>query len=259
MSDQRSQLGEFLGQRLWFKATVERFSHKKIPAGGFSPVLFLLDVQLSDKKGKSISAKVADHVWVFANKEVFKVGKELFEGDEISFSAVVDTYSIKRQDIVDKRNNVQQAVNLNNKQIFQDYRENYVDWKDDWQKVAQRNQAIKQQFQEGQIDRKTMQQLEQANIDQYKNRQPNGVAVKKEEEANKQQAKIDQQALKYIDYQLVDLRQVKFIKQRRLRKGWIRKQIMEKDQSNRKFTKYLAARSFAYKDGIAYDEFINKK
>lgn len=259
MSDQRSALEKYMNQRVWFSATFERFSHKKIPAGGYSPVLLLLDVQVADQKGRIMDPDVADHVWVAASKEVFKLGKELFAGDQIVFSALVKTYSIKRRDVADKRINVEQQAQQKNHELFQDYRENYLDWKDDWQIVAQKNQELKQKFQQGKIDRKMMQQLERENIDHYKNSQPNGVAVKDKEQANLQWANSRRNSLKYIDYQLEDLRHVRFLKQRRLHRGWVRKQVTEKDQANRRFTKYLSARSFAYHNGVSYDEFQNNK
>lgn len=102
MADQRTKLAKYFNQRVWFSATFEKFTHKKIRAGGFSPVLLLVDLQLTDKKGKTVEPDIADHVWVAANKEVFKLGKELFDGDEIVFSAVVKTYGIKRNDVQTK-------------------------------------------------------------------------------------------------------------------------------------------------------------
>lgn len=259
MADQRTKLAKYFNQRVWFSATFEKFTHKKIRAGGFSPVLLLVDLQLTDKKGKTVEPDIADHVWVAANKEVFKLGKELFDGDEIVFSAVVKTYGIKRNDVADKRANIAQKVDQTNHQIFQDYREDYLDWKDDWQQVASRNKELKQEFQQGKIDRKTMQQLEQENITQYKNSQPDGVAVKNRGEANQERADAQRKSLKFVDYQLEDLKDVRFLKQRRLHRGWVRKQISVKDQTNTKYTKYLAARSFAYHDGISFDQFENNK
>lgn len=258
MSDQRAHLGKFINQRIEFKATVGEFTHKKIRGGGKGPVLLLLDLEQVDKKGRTIQSNLADHVWVNANKSVFSLGKELFPGDEIGFSGLVKTYSIHRDDVLDRRKNIIDAAKNQNQRMFSDYREQYVDWKDNWQSVLEQNKSVKKQLHDGLIDRSTMQQMEQQNIEAYKNLEPNGVVVKKIETSNLAAAEKRKHAQKLVDYQIEDLADVKFLKQKRLHKGWVRKNIKVKDRQNIRFTKYLAARSFAYRDGVPYDVFDNK-
>ena len=218
----------------------------------------LKDIQEIDKKGHIVDPDIADHAWVNASKEVFKIGKEMLPGDEVMFSAIVTPYGITRRDVLDKRDNVVQAANQENKQIFNDYREEYLDWKDSWQNVLQANQAAKQQLQKGLIDRQAFQKIEQQNIETYKSAQPNGVQVKKDESNNLAAANKKRNSYKLVDYQLEDLQQVSFKKERRVVRGWQRLSISTDDVQKIKFTKYLAARSFAYRDGVPFDIFDNK-
>lgn len=259
MSDQRVKLANKINQRLWFSATIGKFTHKKIRGGGKGPVLLLLDLNETDKKGHITDPDLADHVWVNADKNIFDLGSELFPDDEIMFSAVVKTYGIVRHDVLQKREEIVSAANSKNKEIFGNYREDYLDWKDTWQNVLQANAEAKRKLQKGEIDRRTYQEIERQNIQQYKASQPNGVAVKNSELSNSKQAQHDKKLNKLIDYQLEDLQNVRFIKQKRLRHGWTRLKITKKDQQKIKFTKYLAARSYAYSNNVSYDVFDNKK
>lgn len=258
MSDQRFKLANKVNQRLIFSATVGEFTHKKIRGGGKGPVLLLKDLDLVDSKGKVIESDLADHVWVNANKNVFSIGKEIMPNDELMFSAVVKTYGITRNDVINKRDNIINQAKSKNQSLFSDYREDYLDWKDDWQNVLAENQTAKKRFQAGEIDRQTLKQIESDNINAYKQAQPDGVAVKSKKTQNQRIAQRKKKSVKLVDYQLEDLQNVKFLKERRLHHGWTRLKTSENDFQKIKFTKYLAARSFAYRDGVPFDVFDNK-
>ncbi|MQS88592.1 hypothetical protein [Companilactobacillus mishanensis] len=259
MSDQRVNLASKVGQRLWFSGTVGEFTHKRTKGGGKGPVLLLKDIDEVDKKGRTINPDVTDHVWVNANKSVFGIGKEVMPDDILMFTAIVKPYGIVRDDVINKRDAVVEAAKESNANIFSNYREDYLDWKDSWQNVLEANNQAKQQMQQGVIDRKTFQQIEKNNIDAYKSAQPNGVAVKEKENFNKNKAQAKKKSLKLVDFELEDLQDVKFLKEKRLYHGWTRLKISKDDISRIKFTKFLAARSFAYRDGKSFDEFENYK
>ncbi|AKP66641.1 hypothetical protein [Companilactobacillus ginsenosidimutans] len=259
MSNQRTNLAKKVGQRIWFSATVGEFTHKRTKGGGKGPVLLLKDIDETDKKGRVINPDVTDHVWVNANKSVFSLGKEILPNDVLLFTAVVRPYGIVRDDVINKRDAVIAEAKEKNQDMFSDYREDYLDWKDSWQDVLQENKDARQQMQQGVIDRKTYQQIEKNNIESYKKSQPNGVAVKENETKIVQSAQNQRKSMKLVDYELEDLQDVKFLKEKRLYHGWTRLKISKDDMNRIKFTKYLAARSFAYRDGVPFDAFDNKK
>lgn len=258
MSNQRIKLSKKVGQRSLFAGTVKEFTHKKIRGGGKGPVLLLTDIEEVDKRGKAIETDLTDHVWINATGEVFALGQEMFPGDTIMFSAIVKPYSITRKDVLNKRQGVINQAREKNQRTFANYREDYLDWKDDWQNVVQANQAARQQMQQGKIDRATFQSIEQQNIQNYKDSQPNGVAVKNKEINAQAQAQRTARSYKLVDYEFDKINQVKFINQRRLHQGWQRLKFSKKDIKNIHFTKYLAARSFAYRDGVPFDVFDKK-
>lgn len=259
MAIQRSKLANKLGQRLLFSATVGEFTHKRIKAGGKKPVYLLKDLSIVNKAGQIIESDLADHVWVEANEDFFKLEHELMPEDVIMFMATVGTYGIKQSDVIAQRDEIGQAAQKQKQQTFQNYREDYLDWKDEWQNVLQANQRAKKDFHKGLIDRRQLQTIESKNINTYRNDEPNGVRTKQQETDIIKQAKRQQHKHKLIDYQLLEISQIKFVKEKRLHQGWQRLKVSTKDFKNQKFLNYLAARSFAYRDQVPYDVFARKK
>lgn len=130
MSQQRSRLAKYVNQRQWYRATFNVIKHDKQN----QPQVLLTDIypvyangrkiplrskiNLTNTKGQQIAA---DHVWTSLNSAFLKAPCELLMGDLLQFSAVVNTYPIKRDNVQKKRELYWQQGTKAKEQVYQDY------------------------------------------------------------------------------------------------------------------------------------------
>tara|TARA_B100002019_G_scaffold260642_1_gene246874 strand:+ start:2565 stop:2903 length:339 start_codon:yes stop_codon:yes gene_type:complete len=79
----RYKLKKYIGQRLCFSATVEKFGEKTAFKGAPIPTLLLKDIRIKDQK-----EILSDHLWFTKGKS----WKNVSEGDTVEFFARVSTY-----------------------------------------------------------------------------------------------------------------------------------------------------------------------
>lgn len=131
MSLQRTRLAKYENKKQYYHATFGEIRHdkdniahvllkdiypvyengKKIPLRSKPPLL--------NKKGQQIAA---DHVWVELVPSFFDVNQELLYGDEITFSAVVQSYNISRSDVKDNRHAIWKNGQDESQKVYDEYR-----------------------------------------------------------------------------------------------------------------------------------------
>lgn len=255
VANSRTKLAKYDGSRIYCQATFNRLAHRKLHGGSQKTTMLLTNVALSDAKGIFIK-ELADHVWVDFNRGIATdVQKELFTGDTVLFSATVNEYSINRDNITKKRHNRYKQYEEKRTQIYQKYRERYLDWLNEAADLKANDKLANDYYHSGQITYDDMKQIQKENHQIYQSNKPTLILDKhiKESSFNKQVK--HNKAYQSIDFQLTRIKNFQIIKRIRPKHGWHREKYKIKQFSNLKYTKYLSARSSAYLHGTPYDQF----
>lgn len=219
-SKQRFRLGEKYGKgAFYYHATFDHITHKVNRQKKKIPVILLKDVYFVDKNDKRILlAKdndfrdknghhiVAEHIWVKLTKPWFSVPCELFNGDEVIFSAEVEKYKIGRDDIIKKREKIWNAAVKENDKIHKRW-------------VRYTNKHFRKNF-----------ELSLRNM-------------KRKQKANLRKARQKQEKLELVDYSLNRINHVKLVK--RVSTNVEREKYNYQQYKNQgyKYSAWLAARS----------------
>lgn len=131
MSNQRIRLAKYLNKRQLYHATFSEIRHDN----NNQPQVLLINIYPIYKNGHKIPLRSKDnlvdnqghqiaatHVWTELTDSFLKVPYELLYGDQITFSAVVSTYNIVRDDIIIKRKQLWQNGLADKEKVYQDYR-----------------------------------------------------------------------------------------------------------------------------------------
>lgn len=132
MSKQRTRLAKYLGKKQAYRATFNEIRHNEQN----QPEVLLTDIypvyadgkkiplrshdSLTDKHGQQIAS---DHLWTELNSAFLAVPFELLHGDQIQFTAIVTSYNIVRQDVLEKRNKLWEKGIAAKQNVYKHYQE----------------------------------------------------------------------------------------------------------------------------------------
>lgn len=255
MSKQRLRLAKYLNKRQLYRATFSEIKHDKTD----QPQVLLTDIypvyqnghkiplrtkdNLTNAKGQQIAA---DHVWTNLNIAFLKAPRELLCGDLIQFSAIVNTYPIKRDNVQNQRQKYWQEGKNAKEQVYQ----NFLQQK---QLLFQKAQTAKEKayqahlkhlltFTEMQAAQKTIDQQTKA-LERKAYRSCQGKMKRRINKAQKEIA-----ALPLLDYGLTKVRNVQVIKFNTHYSPAFRCRYDSTRLQDVRYTKFLAAHSIAAKE-----------
>ena len=222
MANQRKRLKQFYGRKaLCYVATFDHVSHKRDAQDNQVPVALIKNIVLVDPFKRFIEPTgfhdfqlcqtpyvVADHTWVNFTKQWFKLDQEVLTGDRIFFTALVERYSINRDDILKERNEIWNNAKEANDQLYQQ-----------WRNRAKANPGI--------------------------NFSSSFANMKAEQQANFENAKEEQKNISLVDFSFSRMRDLRLIKLNPATKN-IERIRYDYDQYQRlgyKYTYWLATRS----------------
>lgn len=256
MSKQRLRLAKYLGKRQFYRATFSEIRHDDHD----QPQVLLMDVYpvyangrkiplrsrytLTDKHGQQIAAT---HLWTRLNTNFLQVPIELLYGDIIQFSAIVETYPIVRDNVVQSRKQLWQQHNIMQQKIYQ----NYQDQAAALGKVCllAKKKAYKS-YKEHLLtftEMKTAQEKAGLEFDKAK-KKAYQVCQRK---ANRYTKKVQRQIanIKMLDYTLTDVDDVVIVKTNRHFNTDLRCQYNKTRLNDIRYTKFLAAHSMFARQG----------
>lgn len=250
MSKQRTRLAKYLGKRQAYRATFNEIRHDEQN----QPEVLLTDVypvyadgkkvplrsrdSLTNKLGQQIAC---DHLWTALNSAFLAVPFELLNGDQIQFSAVVTSYNIVRQDVIDKRNKLWQKGLAAKNKIY----ENYQKQVNALYKTA--NLAKEKAFDNYKKHLLTFKEMKQVQKEADKNRKTacrkakQSCRHKMDRRVKKAQREIAK--VEMIDYTLSDVQDVQIVKANRHFNLDVRCKYDSNRLNDLNYTRYLSAHS----------------
>ncbi|KRK47903.1 hypothetical protein [Secundilactobacillus kimchicus] len=239
MADARIKLAPFVQTRQPFTAVVGKMTHHHNHHGASEPVLLLTDVH-----HQSTGEQVADHIWVpFTAQMAAAVGHELFTNDQLAFTAKITTYRIHRDNITEQQHQVATANHDRRQRASAAFRAQYHDWEVLRQTLLDTNALVDQAVTAGTLSDEQAKTIKAENQRTYQDQEPHRELAPR--------LAIPQ----HRDYQLVELQAFRVTKSRRPHRGWQRTAYDPKRWSDRRYTRFLAARSMAYQRGVYFDAF----
>lgn len=258
--NQRIRLAKYLNKRQRFRATFSEIRHDKENY----PEILLLDIFPVYKNGHKVPLRtkpvligkngeqiVADHVWTKLTPSFLQLPTEVLYGDIIDFDALVTSYPINRNDVLNKRDDIWAEGKKESDQVYQEYQQykssileaHYLAMQDAIQKAydAYKNHLLT--FQE----MKREQKLLKRDYHKLATKAFNSMKAKQNRRIAKAQRKIDD--LDLVDYGLSDITNI----------NWYRKNKQVNQEriyydcnrlNDLAYTKFLAAHSMTIKDQL---------
>lgn len=260
MSNQRLRLAKYINKRQNYRAVFNEIRHDKQN----KPEVLLTDVYPVYKNGKKVPLRskpelkdqnglqiAADHVWVKLNCIFLRLPTELLYGDQIQFSAVVKTYPIVRQNVVQKRQKLWQNGLHKADEVYQKYSEYKNTIEQDAYNAMK--EAQKKAYQAYRQHLLTFQEMKNAQSEAYrdfkklKQKAYQSMQAKQKRRIARAQKDIKQTDL--VDYELTDLQDIQVISYNH-HFDQFRIQYDADRFGDLAYTKFLAAHSMASVQGI---------
>lgn len=159
------------------------------------------------------------------------VGHELFTNDQLAFTAKITTYRIHRDNITEQQHQVATANHDRRQRASAAFRAQYHDWEVLRQTLLDTNALVDQAVTAGTLSDEQAKTIKAENQRTYQDQEPHRELAPR--------LAIPQ----HRDYQLVELQAFRVTKSRRPHRGWQRTAYDPKRWSDRRYTRFLAARS----------------
>lgn len=208
MSDQRKALARFKGKRARFKGRYQEYRRD-----GDHLELLLTWVYPIDNRGHKIPLRkdyvvapngarcAADHVWIDAFESP-SMARQFTKGEEVEFTAVVNTYPIVRQDVLDKRDTVYDNYKAEEALMFKVYCQAQDELYDNYREESDRLYASRLAGTISFDEMKAGQEAAKKYFNDAKNRLKRSFKGKRQRRFDK--AKRRQNDLELIDYELIN-------------------------------------------------------
>lgn len=259
MSEQRLRLAKYLNKRQLYHATFSEIRHDN----NEQPQVLLTDIYpvypnghkvplrskytLTDDNGHQIAAS---HLWTKLNAGFLESSCELLYGDQIEFSATVETYPIVRENVVQTRKQLWKQNNLDRQKIYKQYQEQTSAL---YKIAANAKQKAYKSYCKHLLSFDEMKQAQnKAAKDFQRDRTKAFKACQRKMNNHTKRVQKQIQNIPMLDYTLTDVQDVKIIKLNRHFKSSVRYQYDIDRLSDTRYTKFLAAHSmFARQDKLS--------